>query len=418
MDAQQSVERDGDSLRELVERALEYLRGCGYTELTVMQYHRFWKRFIRFADRHEEVPTFTELVERYLDACGRVNDTECTSIHSQNRIRTVMRVLREFAVHGCIQTRRPVIPKPSLSAGHEALFGEYMVFCRDHVGNSPGTLKILDRDIRHFMRYLDNQGINNIEDVEPSMLSTYLMSRVHLKTTSLQVVLGSLRSLARFLLIRGHVDEAFVRQLKTIRFKRPQPIPSVWTREEVDALLAAVDRGSPTGKRDYVILLLAAELGMRGGDIRSLRLEHLYWDEARIEFTQSKTGNRQTLPMSETLGAALADYLRNARPRSEHREVFLRACAPFDPLNEDNRFYHIITKYRQRAGVPLRSQPRKAGLHALRHSLASRLIEEGTSFETLAGVLGHRQLESTHTYVRVDVEALRGVALDPEEVGK
>ena len=184
----------------------------------------------------------------------------------------------------------------------------------------------------------------------------------------------------------------------------------------VVALLGAVERSSPVGKRDYAILLLAAQLGLRGGDIRQLRLEHILWDQSRIELSQSKTGVPVSLPMSEELGVALIDYLRNGRPPAAHREVFLRAHAPFLPMSIDNHFGHLITKYRLLAGVPLSPPPRWRGLHSLRHSLASRLIEAGTPLEVIAAILGHSCQESTQSYIRIDVEALRDVALGLGEV--
>jgi integrase len=189
----------------------------------------------------------------------------------------------------------------------------------------------------------------------------------------------------------------------------------VWSQRQVAALLAAVDRSSPCGKRDYAILLLAARLGMRASDIRGLCLDHLLWDQARIEMSQTKGGGRLSLPLTEEVGAALIDYLRHGRPPTHYREVFLRVNAPFQPFAGDNNLHYIITTYRQRAGIALPAQSRR-GLHSLRHSVASRLLETGTSLETISSILGHLSPESTRIYTKVDIEALRSAALDPEEV--
>ena len=200
-----------------------------------------------------------------------------------------------------------------------------------------------------------------------------------------------------------------------VRVGRNERIPSVWKGEDVDALLAAVDRSSPPGKRDYAILLLAARLGIRASDIRSLRFEHLLWDQARIEMTQTKTGEPLSLPLSEEIGHALIDYLRHGRPSSHHREIFLRANAPFEPFGHDNNLYHVITKYRRRANIDLPARSR-CGLHSLRHTVASRLLLAGTPLETISGIMGHLSMETTRIYTKIDVEALRSVAIDLEEV--
>jgi site-specific recombinase XerD len=190
-------------------------------------------------------------------------------------------------------------------------------------------------------------------------------------------------------------------------------LPSVWRSADVEALLAAVDRGSPKGKRDYAILVLACRLGMRVSDIRGLCLEHLHWREGRIEMAQTKTGAPLVLPLSEEVGAALIDYLQHGRPVTHHREVFLRLKAPVEPFGNNDNLHHILTFYRQRAGIALPAQARK-GLHSLRHTLATRLLEAGTALETIAGILGHLSPESTQIYAKVDIETLRRAALDPE----
>ena len=135
----------------------------------------------------------------------------------------------------------------------------------------------------------------------------------------------------------------------------------------------------------------------------------------RIEFPQSKTGVSLTLPLIPAVGEAIIDYLRHGRPPTQHREVFLRLHAPFDPLWTQS-LWHIVAFYRRRAGV---RGPRNggAGLHSLRHTLATRLLRAGVPLETISQVLGHVSSESTRVYTKVDLDALRGVALDPEEVG-
>jgi integrase len=189
----------------------------------------------------------------------------------------------------------------------------------------------------------------------------------------------------------------------------------VWDRELIAKLLGAIDRSSVKGKRDYAILLLACRLGLRAGDIRMLELDHINWEASRIELRQSKTSTPLSLPLTEEVGRALIDYLRSGRPKTTHRKVFLKLQPPFEPFTGSNSLHYIVTYWRQLAGITFRA-PQHCGLHSLRHSLATRLLQEGTSFETISQILGHATLESTRIYVKADVEALRGVALDPEEV--
>jgi integrase len=154
---------------------------------------------------------------------------------------------------------------------------------------------------------------------------------------------------------------------------------------------------------------------MRASDIRAIRLDHLHWDQGRIEMMQTKGGAPLALPLTEEIGSALIDYLKNGRPQTQHRQIFLRAHAPFEPFGHNNNLHYIITTHRRRAGITLPSENRR-GLHSLRHTLASRLLEAEIPLETISGVIGHLSVETTRLYTKIDIEALRGVAIDPEEV--
>ena len=213
----------------------------------------------------------------------------------------------------------------------------------------------------------------------------------------------------------GSIDSNLTEHVPKIRVRWGELIPSVWKSEDVDALLAAVDRSSPCGKRDYAILLLAVRLGMRVSDIRNLRFENLLWEQARIEIKQVKNSEPLALPLTEELGDALIDYLRYGRPESQRREVFLRANAPFEPFGQNNNLYYIITRYRRRAAIKLPVQNQK-GMHSLRHTLASRLLEADIPLETISGIMGHISMDTTRIYTKIDIGALQSVAIDPEEV--
>jgi integrase len=215
--------------------------------------------------------------------------------------------------------------------------------------------------------------------------------------------------------MRGISQKDLSVELPKIRVPRDATIPSVWDHELVIRLLAGVDRSSPKGKRDYAILLLACRLGLRAGDIRQLKLKQLHWDDSTIEISQAKTGLPLRLPMTTEVGEALIDYLKSGRPQTAHREVFLKMIPPFDPFAANNNLDHIISYWRELAGIRFRTA-QKRGMHSLRHTLATRLLEKGTTFPVIAEILGHTSLESTRIYAKADVDALRDVALDPEEV--
>src|SRR6058998_1133722 len=115
---------------------------------------------------------------------------------------------------------------------------------------------------------------------------------------------------------------------------------------------------------------------MRVGDIRTLKLDQIHWEDSTIEVTQSKTGVPLTLPLTAEVGEALIDYLKSGRPATAHREVFLKVQPPFDPFTANSNLHHIIAYWRRLAGIKFRT-PQKRGMQSLRHTLATRLLQKG-----------------------------------------
>ena len=265
-----------------------------------------------------------------------------------------------------------------------------------------------------FLDFLHSRKARTLGEIQAADLSEFVSSLDHLQPKTVARALSDVRSFLRFLTMRGILQKDLSADLPTIRVPKDATIPSVWDHELIVRLLGAVDRSSAKGKRDYAILLLACRLGLRAGDIRTLKLDDLRWENSTIEITQAKTGTPLSLPLTNEVGEALIDYLKSGRPQTTHREVFLKVKPPFDPFTGNN-LYHIVTYWRLLSGITFRSS-QKRGIHSLRHTLATRLLEKGTPFTTIAEILGHTSLESTRIYAKADVEALRGVALDPEEV--
>jgi site-specific recombinase XerD len=402
-------------LHQLVQAALQSMKGLGYSPGYLRLCRGVWQDFLHFAYHSPTAEAFSqELVTRFLTSRGIPPESAALRFTSRQRlIRAVMRILSEFSFHGCYQRRRCAVPKVILAAPLQALLSDYQGFSRQHLRCTPGTMRCRTRHLTRFLYFLESHQVHDLVTLQAGHLSAFVRSQIHLRPKTIAVIVSDLRSFLRFLCLRGILAEDLSAHVPKVRMARNGHVPTVWNREQIPALLAAVDRGSPKGKRDYAILLLACRLGLRVSDIRCLRLEHLNWKESRIEMTQAKTGALVVLPLTEEVGEALIDYLRHGRPVTSHREVFLRINAPVEPFGSNDNLHHIITFYRQRAGIALPPQ-RGTGLHSLRHTVATWLLEAGTSLETIASILGHRSLESTQIYTKIDVETLRQAALDPE----
>lgn len=404
-------------LKRLVINALGEIERLGYSRRSRNRYRAIWEHLIEFSDRKELGDEFSgELGVRFLEEY-RVGDEEMDKPGEGWRRHMVwgVKVLADFAQSGRIERAFTEVETIRLVPAMQNTLRDYGQYCKDRLQLRPWTLHRRTTELTIFLDFLHSRKGRTLDQIQALDLSEFVSCRDHLQPKTVARIVSDVGSFLRFLTMRGVLQKDLSVELPKIRVPRDATIPSVWDQELVVRLLEAVDRSSPKGKRDYAILLLACRLGMRVGDIRTLKLDQIHWEDSTIEVMQSKTDMPLSLPLTNEVGDALIDYLKSGRPPTAHREVFLKVNPPFDPFIENSNLHHIVTYWRHRAGIRFRT-PRKRGLHSLRHTLATRLLEKGTPFTTIAEILGHTSLESTRIYAKADVEALRSVALDPEEV--
>jgi site-specific recombinase XerD len=404
-------------LDRLVERASNQLEKLSYSRRSLRRYGTIWRHLAAFARQTGHGGKYSEdLAARFAEAY-RARDGECLKRDEQWRRHVVvgLKLLGDFAREGCVERPRIDTRSIQVPAPMKKPLREYEQYCRDRRHLRPRTLQGRMHEIAVFADFLRSRNITSLGQMQPADIAAFVTSRHHLKRKTVARIISDVRSFLQFLLLRDILPRDLSHVLPKIRVPRDATIPSVWDPELVAKLLDVVDRSSPKGKRDYAILLLAYRLGLRSGDIRALRLDDLKWEAATLEITQSKTLTPLCLPLPEDVGEALIDYLKSGRPHTHHREVFLKLRSPFAPFADNNHLYHIVTYWRELAGIRFRTQQRH-GLHSLRHTLATQLLREQTPFHVISEILGHATTASTLIYAKADVEALRSAALDPEEV--
>ena len=409
--------RSGSSLplEQVIALAMGELRRLRYSRRTLRRYRIVWRHLLEFSKRTSSDARYSdEIAARFLETYGRVQG-ECDDPGEewQRRAAFAVKILVDFVRDGGVERGRVETCLLRVPEGMTTSLKDYAQFCRDRRHLRPSSLQARMRTISLFTEFLGSRGATSLAQVQAEDVAAFIASRGRLGPRAASTSVSDVRCFLRFLLQRGTLSRDLTPVLPKVRVPRDASVPSVWDEELVGKLLQAVDRASPTGKRDYAILLLASRLGLRLGDIRTLRLDDLKWSRAAIEIVQSKTGSPLCLPMTEEVGVALIDYLKNARPHTGHREVFIRARPPFSPFAESSHLYHVVLRWRQMAGIRFRS-PQRKGLHSLRHTLATRLLHEETPIHLIGQILGHANVNSTTIYAKADVESLRAAALDTE----
>lgn len=403
------------SLEELTRRAREHLESLNYASNTLRHYDRVWRRLRAYAQEHGLLDALSDdLVDGFFAEVG-AGPTAAERTSYQRTIRRAVTVLGEVALHGAVSRRRSMLPPSRVPTALLASMTDYFEYGERHLDIRRSTRRIRRHHLEAFFIYAHQRGVDTVAAITADHLSGFIRSRSHyaMKTTALTIT--TLRSFLRVGFAQGWLATDLTSALPTIHVRPDAKVPSIWTDDQVAALLAAVDITSPLGKRDRAILVLACRLGMRAGDIRALTLDALRWQTGRIAFTQQKTGELLELPMGDEVATALIEYLRHGRPKTSRREVFLRVLAPHMPFGSNNNLYDIITRYRRLAGIAMPRSSRR-GLHSLRHTLATRMLVNGVPFETIGAVLGHQSLDATRRYTKVDIHALRSAALELPEV--
>jgi site-specific recombinase XerD len=217
----------------------------------------------------------------------------------------------------------------------------------------------------------------------------------------------------RFGLQQGYFRHRLDQAVPTLRTYKLSTVPRALTEEQAQRIIDTVDIRTHSGRRDYAILQLLYTYGVRGGQVRALRMEDIRWADNQILFRASKNGKDSLLPLSDEVGQSLLDYIRYARPHYSYPQVFLTCRAPYHPLTDSSSLSAIVNRHIRAARIDVPSK----GAHAFRHGFATRMMEKGHTLKEVADVLGHRHLSTTFIYTKVDFNALKQVALDwPEEV--
>lgn len=290
-------------------------------------------------------------------------------------------------------------------------FFEYLIQER---GLRPLTVGGYRIHLRNFEAYLQQVGLESVRELSPTLISAYLVERAGtgLAKSTVRDEAGALKVFLRYAHREGVIASDLSTAVGWAQTYRLSNIPRSVSWADVNLVLAAVDRRTVAGKRDYAILMLLVTYGLRGREVAALTLDDVDWKRGRLAIPERKAGHSTAFPLSVVVGQALLDYLQHGRPISTDRRIFFRATAPRQPITAaavSSRTRHYLLKAGNNVPRP--------GSHTLRHTAVQHLIDANFSLKTIGDFVGHRSPRSTEVYAKVDIEALREVALgDGEEV--
>ena len=402
---------------DLIRLAKRHMEEQGFTDVSTFCYLRAWRSIFNFALSRgieyysAELPELY-MREKYQMAIGEncIDETVLSPYYVQ-KIRA-LRALTDFKLHGFVPklTHGEVIDWPE---GYREICTAFLEEQKQY-GYAPNTIRQHELNLYRFVSFLDLRDADP-ENMDIEHFYDYFRTLCHRSKSHLHGVRVSLCKALRYFYKEGFCPEDLAQYMPKVHYYAKAKIIKTWSEEEVFQMLNAIDRANPIGRRDYAIMAIAANLGLRTGDILNLSIEDFDWNNGSINIVQEKTGEPLSLPISEQIGKAVIDYWRNGRPKTVARELFVQHTLPYMKLTH-GIIYHMFNKYFEGSGIQVPSG-RRHGLHSLRHSLATRLLEKDTPVNVIGNVLGHVDSTSASYYISVDINKLRTCALEVPEIG-
>ena len=324
-------------------------------------------------------------------------------------IRTV-RSLEDYFLFGTFLRRHDeMVPMTWPEPFRKPLVDYFPTF--ENRGVSVGSQRRIGMVIKDLILYLYRNNIHSFDEITNNHVTGFITSQVGFHPNTMSTKVSCLRGLFKFLYLEGHISTPLAEALPKVRSVFRTTVPTVWKPDELQRVKDSIDLGNPTGKRDYAIVMLAASTGLRAGDMINLRLSDINWEKKEISVIQNKTTEPLVLPLMDGAGWAMIDYIKNARPESPYDNVFLRHLSPFEPFQSAGAFYTLLTKYVAKAGIEPGGKSR-IGIHSLRHTVASELLQNNVEVNTIADILGHADPETTKNYLKVNIAALSRCTLE------
>lgn len=394
------------NVRDSVVQLKRALEENGYSKGRILQFSSTTNQLLEFMGTNGIQEYSMDVGLRFMGERYGFKAKERMSHVNQERLLDLT-MLSEYQLHGMYtvrhRNRNYHIPEPFQKATEEFLAHRRFVGI---IEKNMGTISLY---LERFFRYLTSQDIMELEQIRGEHIHGFLRYISGYSNQTKDHTMRTVRQFMEFCWRNQYHSEDLTSFAPNVHYDKRARIPSAYSYDEVMKVLGMVDRSNPVGKRNYAVLLLITRLGLRTGDVSGLRFENFDWEHNRLTLTQHKTGRPLTLPLLEDVGLAVIDYLKFGRPKSDSNAVFLSHKPPFKDFNSSS-LYGIVSDYIRKAGLTVPGK--KRGPHSLRHSLASRLLEENVPLPVISEILGHATTETTAVYLTIGIDQLRRCALE------
>jgi integrase/recombinase XerD len=384
------------------EEYVSYLRSGRYHPNTVRVYFACVAHFAKWAtDEGLDLTLIDEVAQRqFLNA----HLPFCTCAPPVRKLRRELRIaIRHLLYVLRAAGQIPTLEQRDRISGELAAFDRFM---RDVGGLADTTRRQRIHIVRRLLLEQSGDGEIDPEKLEPALVRRFVLGEGRCwRAGAVRVAGGAVGCYLKFRKMLGDDVGRLLREIPRAAHWRLAGLPDVLSPAQIDAVLASFDDPLPSRRRAYAMVRCVTDLGLRCSEVVKLRLDDVDWRNGIIRIARTKTHFTDSLPLLAATGDAIADYLRHERPKTNNRAIFVRHVAPYDvPIRAGVAKHAVIAAF-ARCGWH-RTDP-----HILRHSIASRLLRDGTPMKHIADILRHRSLDTSKIYTKIDLHRLSAVAL-------
>jgi site-specific recombinase XerD len=387
-------------IHQLTENCEQFFIKNSYVQGSIDRYRSLWRiGILRYMKEKKKTVYQPEIGQDFIRDCVPEDDLRPTA---REMLRSI-RFLDDYLNFGYIRRRGTVPVKYSLF-GEMGAQMQKVVNHLQSMRRREATIKEYELYLNRFLVFLNHEGVTSINEISERHVLKFASTMLNNKYSHI----SCLRVLFRYW-YENHISEKnYAEILKNYKWARQEKIPSYYDADEICLIESSVERSSRTGKRNYAVLLLASRLGLRASDIANLQFSNIDWEKNEISLRQYKSDNPVKLPLLCDVGNAIIDYLKHGRFKSASQHIFLSCQAPYFPATR-GMVCAIIRGVIEASNVLI--DGRRRGPHSLRHSLAGNLLKNETPIAVISGVLGHQSVDTTMSYLRIDLVSLQKCAL-------
>lgn len=384
------------SFTEIEEIIINYFQSHNFSESTIAENRRILLSVKSIAEGSIDDKRYSKaLGEKWISMISDAGYSKCYIRHLKKMIYRMNDILDDKL---CM--KRHVTPKPDVVLEYVELYNDYLSYLKAQK-YAEETIRSRETNARYFFNNLSKLGCHSA-----SRINSEIVCKISLMSSSATYP-TTIRSILKYLLDREVIIYDYSSLIR--RAIKNQPIPSVYTKEEIREIENQPNTFSNIGKRNKAIILLATRNGMRKSNIANLKCSEIDFDNDIMHFRQVKTYNYINPVLLPDVKSALWDYINNARPIVDMDYVFVTAVAPFKQMHP-NGIYGVIRKAIEGSGIPVKG--RKCGPHAMRSSLNSAAVNNGLTYDEMRVIDGHRNPNAIYNYVRLADSKLRDCSLE------